>query len=124
MIPAVGKFGGLAEAVQSVLIRLAIVAVMALAFSAHAFTQGTQPPENQPGQIMGTVTDVNGDIVPGATVVLAGSAAADRRTVETSETGFFQFDDVTPGVGYRVDISAQGFAGSSSAITIAPGEVK
>ncbi|MGH9574811.1 MAG: carboxypeptidase-like regulatory domain-containing protein [Candidatus Acidiferrales bacterium] len=124
MIPAVGKFGGLAEAVQSVLIRLAIVAVMALAFSAHAFTQGTQVPEIQPGQIMGTVTDVNGDIVPGAAVVLAGPATADRRTVETSENGFFQFDDVTPGVGYRVDISAQGFAGSSSAITIAPGEVK
>ncbi|HKQ88650.1 MAG TPA: carboxypeptidase-like regulatory domain-containing protein, partial [Candidatus Acidoferrales bacterium] len=43
---------------------------------------------------------------------------------ETSENGFFQFDNVTPGVPYRIDISAQGFAESSSAITITPGEVK
>ena len=124
MIPAAGKFGGLAEAVQSILIRLAMVAVVALAFSAHGLAQDIQPPESQPGQIMGTVTDVNGDIVPGATVVLAGPEITDRRTVETSENGFFQFDNVTPGVAYRIDISAQGFAASSSTVTIAPGEVK
>ena len=124
MIPAAGKFGGLAEAVQSILIRLAMVAVVALAFSVHGLAQDIQPPESQPGQIMGTVTDVNGDIVPGATVVLAGPEITDRRTVETSENGFFQFDNVTPGVAYRIDISAQGFAASSSAVTIAPGEVK
>jgi len=124
MIPAAGKFGGLAEAVQSILIRLAMVAVVALAFSVHGLAQDIQPPESQPGQIMGTVTDVNGDIVPGATVVLAGPEITDRRTVETSENGFFQFDNVTPGVAYRIDISAQGFAASSSTVTIAPGEVK
>ena len=124
MIPAAGKFGGLAEAVQSILIRFAIVAVAAFAFSAHGLAQDIQPPESQPGQIMGTVTDVNGDIVPGATVVLAGPEITDRRTVETSENGFFQFDNVTPGVAYRIDISAQGFAPSSSTVTIAPGEVK
>jgi hypothetical protein len=124
MIPAAGKFGGLAEAVQSILIRLAMVGVVALAFSVHGLAQDIQPPESQPGQIMGTVTDVNGDIVPGATVVLAGPEITDRRTVETSENGFFQFDNVTPGVAYRIDISAQGFAASSSTVTIAPGEVK
>jgi hypothetical protein len=124
MIPAVGKFGGLAEAVQSILIRLAIVGVVALVFSAHALAQAAQAPQAQPGQIMGTVTDVNGDIVPGATVVLAGPEISDRRSVETSENGFFQFDNVTPGVAYRVDISAQGFAALSSAVTIAPGEVR
>ena len=124
MIPEVGKFGRLAEAVQSICVRLAAATVIALALSALAPAQTTPTPETQPGQIMGTVTDVNGDIVPGATVVLAGPETTDRRTIETSENGFFQFDNVTPGVPYRIDISAQGFAESSSAITITPGEVK
>lgn len=124
MIRAAGKFGGLAEAVQSILIRLAIVTLMAHAFSAHALAQATQTPQTQPGQIIGTVTDVNGDVVPGATVVLVGPDTTDRSSVDTSENGFFEFDNVTPGVGYMVDVSAQGFAASSSAVTIAPGEVK
>jgi len=124
MIPSAGKFGRMAEAVQSICIRLAVVVVMALAVAALAVAQTTQTAETQPGQIMGTVTDVNGDIVPGATVVLTGPETTDRRTVETSENGFFQFDNVTPEVPYQVTISAQGFTQSSTAITIGPGEVK
>ena len=124
MIPAVGRFGRLAEAVQSILIRLAIVTVMAFALSALAAAQTAQTSDTQAGQIVGTVTDLNGDVVPGATVVLAGPETADRRSVETPENGFFQFDNVTPGIPYRIDITAQGFAESSSAVTIAPGEFK
>ncbi len=124
MILSVTKSGRLAGILQPICIRLAIVLVTALALCSTGPAQTAQAPQTQTGQIMGTVTDVNGDIVPGATVVLVGPEAADRRSLQTQESGFFQFDNVTPGVPYRIDVNAQGFAGSSSAITIAPGEVK
>jgi Carboxypeptidase regulatory-like domain len=73
---------------------------------------------------MGTVMDVNGDPVIGATVVLTGPEAADRRTFVTADSGFFQFDDVKPGVSYQLVIRAEGFADRTSTITVQPGEVK
>src|SRR5215472_8238357 len=71
-------------------------------------------PEPQPGHISGTVTDNNGDIVPGATVVLAG-AAQDEQTVVANDNGGFQFDNVSPGRPVEVSIHDQGFADWKSA---------
>lgn len=73
---------------------------------------------------MGTVMDVNGDPVVGATITLAGPEATDRRTVQTPENGFFQFDGVKPGIAYRLVITSEGFAQSSNSITLEPGQVK
>jgi Carboxypeptidase regulatory-like domain len=74
---------------------------------------------------MGTVTDVRGDAVPGATVVLMGPRPTDRKTIVTNENGFFEFEDVKPGVSYQLSISANGFAQwTSPAITLAPSEVR
>ena len=121
--------GSLFEAVQSIAqafcVRLAAVVVIALAVSVLAPAQTAQTSEAQSGQIMGTVIDVNGDAVIGATVALSGPDATDRRTVVTPDNGFFKFVDVKPGVPYQVVITAQGFADwTSSAITVDPGGVK
>jgi hypothetical protein len=124
MIPLVRRRGPLAEAAQLICTRLAGVILIALVLSTLALAQTAPTSETQSGQIMGTLVDVNGSVVPGATVVLAGPEATDRRTVSTTETGFFQFDDVKPGAAYQVNVTAQGFADSSSAITIDPGQVK
>ena len=79
-------------------------------------------PKPQPGIIVGTVTDVNNDSVPGATVALAGSALKDPRTVVSNDNGSFQFNDVEPGT-YQVIVSAQGFANwTSPAIMLKPGQ--
>src|SRR3981189_3134114 len=67
-------------------------------------------PKPQPGIIAGTVTDVNDDTVPGATVVLEGPALKDPRTVVSNDRGFFEFNVVEPGTPYHVTITAQGFA--------------
>lgn len=105
--------------------RSAAILVVALAFSLQVRAQAAQAPESQPGQIMGTVTDVNGDAVTGATVVLSGPALADRRSIVTSGSGFFQFDDVRPGVSYQVVINAEGFANwTSPAFSLDPGGIK
>ena len=59
--------------------------------------------------ISGTVIDVNGDVVPGAAIVLEGADLVDRRTAVASDRGAFQFDKLKPGVPYRITIEAKGF---------------
>jgi Carboxypeptidase regulatory-like domain len=57
--------------------------------------------------VMGTVTDVNGDAIPNATVVLKEVESNDPRTIVTTENGMFEFHDVTPGITYQLSITAQ-----------------
>lgn len=71
--------------------------------------QETSAPTLQAGHIIGTVTDVNGDTLSGATVVLQSSSLKDPRKVLSDDNGFFEFKQVDPGT-YRVTISAPNFA--------------
>jgi len=105
--------------------RLAVLGAFLLVLSIHTPAQTLQAPEQQAGKIMGTVTDENGDTIPGATVVLWGADANDRRTLATTENGFFELDAIKPGIPYQVSISANGFAGwTSPEITLDPGQFK
>jgi hypothetical protein len=75
--------------------------------------------------IMGTVTDVNGDVIPNATVVLKEVEGSDPLTMVTTENGMFEFHDVTPGITYQLSISAKDFAGwTSTPITLNPDQFK
>jgi len=75
------------------------------------------------GYISGTVLDVNGDIVPGATVVLEGPAPTDRRTVVVKDKGFFEFDNLKPGAAYHITVSAKSFINwISPAFVLTPGQ--
>jgi hypothetical protein len=80
-------------------------------------------PKPQPGIIVGTVTDVNDDTVPGATAVLEGPALKEPRTVVSNNNGFFEFNDLEPGTTYHITVSAQGFANwTSPAVILKPGQ--
>jgi hypothetical protein len=59
--------------------------------------------------IMGTVADVNGDVIPNATVVLKEVEGNDPRTILSTENGMFEFHDVTPGIPYQLSISAKDY---------------
>lgn len=87
---------------------------------------GQQPvaaPEPQPASMSGTVEDVNGDIIPGATVVLYGPTPDERRTVLADDDGGFAFTNLRPDTPYHVTISAQGFANwDSIAVVLNPGQ--
>jgi hypothetical protein len=79
-------------------------------------------PKPQPGIIVGTVTDLNDDSVPGAAVVLEGPTLKNPRTVVSNDNGFFEFKDVEPGA-YQVTVSAQGFANwTSPAVILKPSQ--
>ena len=85
----------------------------------------TRAPETKMANIMGTVTDANGDTVAGATVALKSPDQAEPRTRITPENGFFQFHDVKPGIAYQLSITAKDFAAwTSPEITLEPGQFK
>jgi len=86
-------------------IRLSTVMAVALALSIPTLGESIDSPEL--GTILGTVTDGNGDIVPGARVVLQGPTQ-DLQTVTTGGNGFFQFDQIKPGIPYQLNITATG----------------
>ena len=105
--------------------RLAAALSIALGLSAMSYGQSVQATEKKVGNIVGTVTDVNGDPLPYATVELKNSETNDRRTLVTPENGFFQFNDIEPGVAYTIDVHAKDFADwSSPTIVLDPAQFK
>lgn len=93
------------------------------AITAPVAAQEVNAPTPVPGHITGTVTDVNDDPVPGATVVLEGPAPIAPRTAVSNDNGFFEFNDLEAGPTYHVSISAPGFANwTSPAVILKPGE--
>jgi hypothetical protein len=69
------------------------------------------------------VATVNGDVVPGATVVLEGPQSEDRRTTTADENGAFRFEGLRPGVPYHITIDVKDLESwKSEAITLEPGQ--
>jgi len=105
-------------------IRLVIAIAILLVVPMCLFGQNVKPGPNL-GIIIGTAIDVNGNPVPNATVELKSSDGKDRRTVNTRESGSFEFRDVQSGVPYEITVTAQDFADwKSSSITLEPGQFK
>ncbi len=76
--------------------------VCALLFAAPLWSQtGTSA-------IGGTVTDQQGKALPGAKVTLTNVATNAMRSVESTNTGAYVFDLITPG-DYRLEVEAKGF---------------
>lgn len=79
----------------------------------------------QPGSVIGTVSNVNGDTVANATVVLESSDSKGRRKAVTNANGFFEFHDLKPGIPFHITASADGLAEwKSPSIMLAPNQFK
>jgi Carboxypeptidase regulatory-like domain len=106
-------------------VSLTILATFTFMLCPTLLGQSVATPELKPGTIVGTVTDVNQDIVPNATVVVEGPGGSDRRSLLTNDKGYFEFHELKPGVSYQVNISATGFADwQSPAVILDPGQFK
>jgi hypothetical protein len=80
-------------------------------------------PDAGPAEVNGTVTDVNGDLIPGATVALDGPGSSDHQTQVANDSGFFQFAGLKPGGPYRITVAANGFQNwTSSPLTLNAGQ--
>ncbi len=60
------------------------------------------------GQILGTVTDTSGAVVPGAAVTLTETTQNVPRSGETNESGLYVFPNLDPGI-YSVSAKLEGF---------------
>jgi hypothetical protein len=60
------------------------------------------------GEIIGTITDDSGGILPGVTVTIRGAGVAGEPTVTSSESGTYRFPLLPPG-SYELEFSLQGF---------------
>jgi len=92
---------------------------VAVPMSAQSFTAA----DTKTGTILGTVVDTTDDPIPGANVVIQGSAG-DRVTAVTKDDGGFAFDQAPAGVVYQITVTAEGFADWNSSITVEPGQNK
>lgn len=81
------------------------------------------PAGSSPGDITGTVEDINDDLVPGASIVLQGDGMDGRRALAAGENGFFELSGLRPGVPYHITVSANGFEDwVSPVVVLAPGQ--
>ena len=88
---------------------------------ATAFAQQDRSLTSQEGTVIGTVLDVNGGVVPGASVDL--QSGGDERTTKANEKGFFSFNRIQPGVPIHVTVRAPRFATwTSKAVTLTSGQ--
>ena len=73
-----------------------------------ALSMATSSADAQAIDIRGSVSDVSGAAVPGATVVLESNDASFLRIVDSARNGQFTFASLAPGE-YRLTVSATGF---------------
>ena len=103
----------------------AMFAAFAVMLCTTMSAQSLPTAELKPATIVGTVTDVNQDTVPGATVVIGSPGNSDGRTVVTNDNGYFEIHDLKAGISYEVTITAAGFADwQSPAVVVEPGQFK
>jgi hypothetical protein len=79
-----------------------LVLVAMCALSAMAQSQAST------GQIVGSIKNANGELVPGATVVITNPATGLSRTLTTGDQGEFRAVSLPPGE-YTIDVTAPGF---------------
>jgi outer membrane receptor protein involved in Fe transport len=82
--------------------------VMLISIGILVFGAAHAQAQNASGQITGTVADVNGARVPGASVTITSANTGFQRQAVTNEEGNFAVQLLPPG-RYRAEITAQGF---------------
>lgn len=75
----------------------------------------------EPGRVVGRITDGAGNPVRGATLVLVSDADSSRITASSGETGGFEFARVAAGT-YTLRAERPGFATRTTRVTVEPGE--
>jgi len=81
-------------------------------------------PSPQTGTITGTVEDLNGGLIPGATVAIEEISPDDHRRVSTDGEGFFSLGDVPSALTVHLLVHADGFQDWTSApVTLTPGQM-
>ncbi len=89
---------------MSRILKLSFALLLVFTASAVAMAQS----QASTGQIVGTVKNLNGELVPGATVTVTNTETNLTRTVVTNDEGGFRAVTLPPG-DYTVNVAASGF---------------
>jgi hypothetical protein len=73
------------------------------------------------GRIVGTVTDANGGIVPGASVLVKNDRTGEERTATTNEAGYFIVPGLRPST-YTITVTAQNLTIRAAAVQLLVGQ--
>jgi Carboxypeptidase regulatory-like domain len=84
--------------------QVALVALLVLCMSAVGMAQS----QATTGQIVGTVKNPAGEVIPGATVKVTNTENGQSQTLTTNDEGGFRAVSLQPG-NYSVNVTAQGF---------------
>src|SRR4051794_40968664 len=87
--------------------RIRFAAAFLLLFTYSAFGQTAAGMAG----LSGVVKDPSGSAVPAAKVVISSESQGNLRSLETNEAGLFSAPALPPGPGYKVAVTAAGFAG-------------
>ena len=99
-----------------------LTAVCLVPFAAGIRGQTLNAPSARPAHIIGTITDTNGDLIPGATITLDGGSMSPQTAV-ANDNGAFEIDNIIPGAEYQVKVTANGFVDwKSSRFSLSPGQ--
>ncbi|ADW67829.1 carboxypeptidase-like regulatory domain-containing protein [Granulicella tundricola] len=100
------------------------LSILLLSLSApFGIAQQVSGPQPQSAGIVGTATDTDGGLIPGATVTIDGPTPEDHHTAIADASGVFTFTDLHPAVAYHLMVTAKGFAAWNSPEEIlTPGE--
>ena len=98
--------------------RILLLACLLLLFGSQVYGQAVT------SNLIGTLTDQKGLVLPGIDVQLTEQATKAVRTAQTSAAGVFRFPNLNPGT-YSLDVKAQGFKSyTETAISIASSETR
>src|ERR1700722_4316644 len=84
------------------------LSTLALLFALLSFGAFKAFPQAETGQIIGTVADPSGAVVPGARGAVRAVSTGTERAQTTSDAGTFTFPNLQPDA-YEVSVTAPGF---------------
>lgn len=90
------------QAVRHVVCALALILTSITLAASSAYSQVPQ------GEILGTVTDIRGAVIPKVTVILESELTGIKRTAEANDRGDYNFSRLDSGT-YRVTVQMSGF---------------
>jgi hypothetical protein len=85
------------------------ILAISLTAALRGIAEDTAPPESNVGIVGGTVEDADGAIVPKAELTLNCPLPCRSQTTVASDTGGFEFRNLTLGVPYQVTATVNGF---------------
>src|SRR6185503_17756809 len=95
--------------------------LIALALTVLFVLPPTATAQMDQGRISGTVTDSNGALVPGATIVVKNERTGEERTATTNEDGYFIVSALRPS-SYSVSATAKDLSAKSTNIQLLVGQ--